>query len=435
MDADALVAELEKLSDWDLQDVIQRVLGRVMKVTLTRPATTLDLVVTLNCNLRCDYCFVAGKDRATTMSLSTAQRAIDFFIGHSARKSHLEIVFFGGEPLLELELMRSAAAYARVHAAEKKKAMRFSITTNGTLIDDAALEFAEEFDILYMLSLDGAKRTHDLHRRSVDGRGTFDRIARNIPLLKQRQDWLAARMTISPDTAATLTEDVQSLFDLGINQFFIEPDFFADWSAEQISAYEEQYQRLADLYIELRSGNQPIRILEFETKPTDRRHRYAGRWGCHAGRGRLTITPDGSLYPCNRFPGLGEGNGECRLGDLEEGFINYAPLRDLMDDRHLIRPSCRECAVADYCQGGCPAANLATCASIYTVPPVYCAQIRALASILDSRAEALEKYAWGAESPVKPCCGDEPPCSDLFPIAPPNEGAQSVAADTAATGR
>ncbi len=430
MDVKTLIVELEKLSDRDLGAVVGSVLQRVMKVTLTKPAVTLDLFLTFNCNLRCDYCFVEGKDQGQVMPLSTAQKGVDFVIEQSAHKKEIEIVFFGGEPLLELDLMRSVAAYARSSAAEKGKTVRFSITTNGTLLNDSALEFAEEFGILYMLSLDGAQATHDSHRRTIDGTGSFNRIVSRLPLLKQRQEWLAARITVSPDTAASLATDIRTLFDMGINQFFVEPDFFADWSTSQIAGYREQYQRLADLYIELRTDNQPIRIIDFESSLEDRRSRYAGRWGCHAGRGRLTVTPDGVIYPCNRFAGLGNGAAVYRLGDLSEGLTEYKQIRDLMDDRDNVRPKCMNCSIADYCQGGCPAANLATGGTIYTVPPICCAHTQALASVLRERPEILE-HRWSTESPIKACCGDEPPCADLFPVGSPGKHAESpVTANT-----
>ncbi len=423
MDVEGIAAELEQLSDSDLQGVIGRVLPRVMKAALTKPATTLDLVVTLDCNLRCDYCFVGGKQPGKVMSTTTAERAIDLFLACCSKKYDPEIVFFGGEPLLELDLLRHAAAYARSQADGYGRPVRFSITTNGTLLDEAALDFAEEFGIHYMLSLDGAQPTHDKHRRTGDGRGSFARIAQNLPLLKERQDWLAAHITVSPDTAATLAEDVHSLFAMGINQFFIEPDFFAPWSPPQMKQYQEQFTAVADLYTRLRGDGQPIRIVDFESSLEDRRGRYAKRWGCHAGRGRLTVTPDGGLYPCNRFSGLCEGEGQYRLGDLDKGIEKYAFLRDLMDDRDIVRPGCMACEASGYCQGGCPAANLTTGGTIYTVSPIYCAHTQALVAALRERPEILE-FRWSEESPIKTCCGDEPPCGESFPVAPAGAGAK-----------
>jgi uncharacterized protein len=423
---ESVAQQLEELSDADLQRLLPKVLLRVMRLSLTKPVTTLELVVTLNCNLRCDYCFVGGKTAGTAMSQDTAAHAIDFLFAHCAHKKDLEVVFFGGEPLLELDLLRGAAAYARARAADSGKSVRFSITTNGTLLDDAAVDFAEEFGILYMLSLDGARATHDTHRRTIDGQGSFDRIARNVPKLKRRQEWLAARMTVSPDTAATLADDVRILFDMGINQFFIEPDFFAEWTKEEISTYQEQYCAVADLYIRLRAGSEPIRIVDFESGLEERRKRYRRQWGCHAGRGRLTVTPDGSLYPCNRFAFLNGGAEQYRLGDLDQDIRQFGMLRDLMDERDIVRPACMGCDMAEYCAGGCPAANLATRGTIYAVPAIYCGHVRALVGVLRDRPDVL-KCGWGAESPLKGCCGDEPPCAEQLPLGAPTKEAEAAA--------
>ncbi len=150
------------------------------------PVQLIDMLITENCNCRCDYCFIEGK-RARTMSEEIVRATVDFLLLKSRHQKKPEILFLGGEPLLAFDMMQLTVDYGQRQAERYYKKLVFSMTTNGTLFDDEKLSFCRRHGIKFLLSIDGDEETHNTHRKFADGRGTYKAVADRIPLMKQYQ--------------------------------------------------------------------------------------------------------------------------------------------------------------------------------------------------------------------------------------------------------
>jgi len=315
------------------------------------------------------------------MSKETAFKAVDFLLAYSKDQPSVNVTFFGGEPLLSVGLMEDAAEYATEQAKALSKKVSFACTTNGTLLTEKALDISRQYGFLYLLSMDGDKDAHDKHRRYLSGKGSFDDIAAKIPMLKRKQGWLGARVTVSPDSIHRLCEGVKNLFDMGINQFLIGLVHEGEWDGETLREIERQYDLLLQFYLCAKGKNLPLRLTMFERDLETIRKERKHFWGCGAGMGRLAITPDGRIYPCSRFVGSDGGQGQYQIGHLEEGF-DRSNLPEFLRAKEWVRPKCKRCALAGICSGGCPAANLEVTGSLYEPPKSYCAEMRAWANTI-----------------------------------------------------
>ncbi len=347
------------------------------------PLVEMELIVTYRCNLACDYCFM--RKHNLCMDKETALQAIDFLLIYAKDHPFVNVTFFGGEPLLELELMREVAEYVTEQAKAKGKEVHFACTINGTLVSEEALAFARQFGFLYLLSLDGAKEAHDKHRKFVSGKGSFETIAAKLPLLKQKQGWLGARVTVTPETIFSLANGVKELFAMGINQFLIGLVHEADWDKESLREIERQYELLLQFYLWAKERKLPLRMTMFEKGLEEVRKERKRYWGCGAGTGRVAVAPDGSIYPCSRFAGS-QGK-QYIIGHIEEGFYE-SRLPEAIRAGVWARPKCVKCPLADICSGGCPAVNLEATGSLYEPPKAYCADMAAWVKVVGKLPKA-----------------------------------------------
>ena len=359
------------------------------------PLVEMELIVTYRCNLACDYCFMRKQDLC--MDKEIALQAVDFLLTYSKDHPFVNVTFFGGEPLLHLDLMGEVAAYVTERAKELGKKVNFTCTTNGTLLTEKALDFSNRFGFLYLLSLDGSEQAHNLHRRFPNGQGSFEVIISKLPLLKRRQGWLGARVTVTPETIGWLAEGVKELFELGINQFIIGLVHEADWDKETLSEIERQYDLLLEFYLWAKEKNLPLRMTMFEKSLDEVKRERKHFWGCGAGSGRIAVTGEGKIYPCSRF--AGSNDDRYVIGHIEEGFYK-SKLPEALKAGAWARPKCVKCPFSDICSGGCPAVNLEATGSLYEPPKAYCAEVRAWAKAISK----LPKIASpDAEGQNKPC--------------------------------
>jgi uncharacterized protein len=342
------------------------------------PIIKIELFLTERCTLRCDYCFVATKKASRRMSWEVARKAVDFLMEQSRGEEEVTITFIGGEPLLEFPLLRRIAEYAEQRAVPLGKRMRYAVTTNGTLMTREMALFGQEHGFNYLLSVDGNRMAHDLHRVTASGSGSWDVVmGRNFDLLKSIQRWIGTRVTVSPDTVGRLSQGVRLLYERGVNQFIIGSNQDVEWSEQDLETWAVEMREVARFYADERAKGSPIRIIEFDQKPEEVVSRYAGMWGCDAGRSRLAVSCSGSLYPCSRFvspfPGMEE---KFRLGSVFEGITNVAARAELMDPTEEQRPLCRSCEYRDLCTGACPAVGLHMKGDIHAPHPLDCVGAR-----------------------------------------------------------
>ena len=320
----------------------------------------LCLHVAHTCNLNCAYCFASqGRfhgDRAL-MSFEVGKQALDYLIAHSGTRRNLEVDFFGGEPLMNFDVVKKLVAYARSVEKEKGKNFRFTLTTNGMLIDDEVIDFANREMSNVVLSLDGRKTVHDRFRVDYAGRGSYETIVPKFQKLVEargnRGYYMRGTFThFNPD----FTNDVFHMADLGFTELSMEPVVCApdDPSAltkEDIEIVKQEYEKLAVDMLRRKKEGHPITfyhyMLDLEGGPCI----YKRISGCGSGTEYMAVTPWGDLYPCHQFV----GDEKYKLGNVWDGVINTALREEFRACNAYARPDCADCWAKLYCSGGCAA--------------------------------------------------------------------------------
>ena len=312
------------------------------------------------CNLNCSYCFASqGKyhgDRAV-MSYEVGKQALDFLVEHSAGRRNLEVDFFGGEPLLNMQVVKDLVAYARSIEQEKGKNFRFTLTTNGMLIDDDVIEFANKECSNVVLSLDGRKEIHDRYRVDYAGRGSWEQIVPKFQKLVQAREgknyYMRGTFThANPD----FLKDIQVMLDLGFTELSMEPvvcaaDDPSALTAEDMPIVMEQYERLAELMLQRHKEGRPFTFYHYMIDLKGGPCIYKRVSGCGSGTEYMAVTPWGDLYPCHQFV----GDEKFKLGNVWDGVDNHAIQSEFAACNVYSRPQCRDCWARLYCSGGCAA--------------------------------------------------------------------------------
>ena len=335
-----------------LQDELKRRSEGIVKA--------LCLHVAHSCNLNCEYCFASqGKysgERAL-MSFETGKRALDFLIEHSGSRRNLEVDFFGGEPLMNWQVVKDLVKYARSVEKQHNKNFRFTLTTNGMLIDDEVIEFSNREMSNVVLRLDGRREIHDRYRVDYEGRGSWDRIVPKFQeFVKRRGDknyYIRGTFThANPD----FLKDIETMLDLGFTELSMEPVVAAEndpasLTKEDISVVKEQYEKLALLMLDREKEGRPFTFYHYMIDLKDGPCVYKRISGCGSGTEYMAETPWGDLYPCHQFV----GDEKFRLGDVWNGVNNVEMTDEFRACNVYSRQECRECWARLYCSGGCAA--------------------------------------------------------------------------------
>ena len=320
----------------------------------------LCLHIAHTCNLNCSYCFASqGKyhgERAV-MSFEVGKRALDFLVENSGTRRNLEVDFFGGEPLMNFEVVKELVAYARSIEKEKGKNFRFTLTTNGVLIDDDVIEFANRECHNVVLSLDGRKEIHDRFRVDYAGNGSFDKIVPKFQRLVDSRDgkgyYMRGTFThANPD----FLEDIKVMLDLGFNELSMEPVVCAPGDPAELTdadmeIVKEQYEKLAELMLERHREGRPFTFYHYMIDLTGGPCIYKRISGCGSGTEYMAVTPWGDLYPCHQFV----GDEKYLLGNIYDGVTNTAAQCEFKECNVYAREECRGCWARLYCSGGCAA--------------------------------------------------------------------------------
>ena len=320
----------------------------------------LCLHVAHTCNLNCSYCFASqGKyhgDRAL-MSFEVGRRALDFLIENSGTRVNLEVDFFGGEPLMNWSVVKDLVAYARTQEGPRNKKFRFTLTTNGMLIDDDVIEFANKEMHNVVLSLDGRKEIHDRLRVDYAGRGSYDRIVPKFQKLVESRGgkgyYMRGTFThANPD----FTKDVFHMADLGFTELSMEPvvcapDDPAALTEEDLPIVLEQYEILAKEMLKREEEGRGFTFYHYMLDLTRGPCIYKRISGCGSGTEYMAVTPWGDLYPCHQFV----GEERWKLGDIWGGVTNTALREEFRSCNAYARPECAGCWARFYCSGGCAA--------------------------------------------------------------------------------
>ena len=320
----------------------------------------LCLHVAHTCNLNCAYCFASqGKyhgERAV-MSFEVGKQALDFLITNSGTRRNLEVDFFGGEPLMNFQVVKDLVAYARSIEKEHHKNFRFTLTTNGLLIDEDVIDFANREMSNVVLSLDGRKEIHDRYRVDYAGNGSWERI---VPKF---QKLVAARGGKNYYMRGTFThanpdflQDIEQMLDLGFTELSMEPVVCApgDPSAlteEDFPVVCQQYEKLAELMLRRDKEGKPFTFYHYMLDLSGGPCIYKRISGCGSGTEYMAVTPWGDLYPCHQFV----GDEKFKLGNIWDGVTNTERRAEFAACNVYAHPECRDCWARLYCSGGCSA--------------------------------------------------------------------------------
>lgn len=320
----------------------------------------LCLHIAHDCNLACKYCFAGEGEyhgKRALMSLEVGKKALDFLVKNSGNRVNLEVDFFGGEPLLNWQVVKDLVAYGRSLEEPNHKKFRFTLTTNGILLDDEVLEFVNKEMSNVVLSIDGRKEIHDLMRPHRGGQGSYDEV---VPKYKKAAE---SRNQMNYYVRGTFTrnnldfaEDVKHLADEGFEQISVEPVVARpeeDYALrmEDVPAILREYDELALEYIRRKKAGKGFNFFHFMINLEGGPCVAKRLSGCGSGTEYLAVTPWGDLYPCHQFV----GQEEFLMGNVEDGIVR-TDIRDQFKECNVYaKDQCRDCFAKFYCSGGCAA--------------------------------------------------------------------------------
>lgn len=342
------------------------------------PIKSMCLNIAHDCNLRCEYCFAAQGDFGhgrKLMPFEVGKAAIDFLIKHSANRHNLELDFFGGEPLMNFDVVKQVVEYARSVEKEHNKNFRFTITTNGVLLDDDSIDFINREMSNVVLSLDGRKEVNDRLRPTVNKKGSYDII---VP---KYQKLVEARGDKEYYVRGTFTkynldfaDDVMHLNELGFDQISVEPvvtdpELPYALTEKDLPAIAEEYEKLSKLLIERKKNGTGFNFFHFMIDLDQGPCAIKRLRGCSCGNEYVAVTPEGDIYPCHQFVGMDEW----KMGSVLDDSVNIEMKKMFSKANIYSKEECADCWAKFYCSGGCNANNMQYNNTIFKPHKLSCA--------------------------------------------------------------
>lgn len=325
-----------------------------------KPLKALCLNVSHMCNMACSYCFADrggyGGDGGL-MSVETGKQAVDFLIGNSGSRKNLDVDFFGGEPLLNWDAVKEIVRYARGAGQERGKRFRFTLTTNGVLIDDDVIDFTCREMQNVVLSLDGRPEINDAARKLIDGGGSYSEVVPKFKKLVEARGGKGyyIRGTFTRENL-DFTKDILHIADLGFKELSMEPVVAGPGEPYGLTMADlpeicSQYEILAGEMLKRDKKGKGFTFYHYKLDLTGGPCIYKRLAGCGAGTEYLAVTPGGELYPCHQFV----GNAEFLLGSVRDGVLNDKLRHEFSGCNIYSKPECGGCWARFYCSGGCAA--------------------------------------------------------------------------------
>ena len=321
---------------------------------------SLCLMVAQDCNLRCKYCFGEGGSyggKRAVMSEEVGKRAVDFIIENSRNRRHCEIDFFGGEPLINFKTVKAVTEYVRKRELETNKIFKLTLTTNGMLLNDEAIQWLNDNNISLVLSLDGRKEIHDAMRPDSTGHGSYDKVLKNFRKLVESRNGenYYLRGTYTKNNL-DFTEDVLDLKDKGFDILSVEPVVLKDsplgFTEADLPRINEEYDRLTAAYLKRYQEGKGFFFFHFNMDLSNGPCVAKRLSGCGAGHEYFAVDVNGDLYPCHQFV----GRDKYKLGNVFTGVKDEQNWSDYFRQSHVLnKPKCRDCWARFYCSGGCHA--------------------------------------------------------------------------------
>ena len=316
------------------------------------------LHVAHDCNMRCAYCFAdtgGFSGERSLLPLETGKKAIDFLLEHSGSRHNLEVDFFGGEPLMNFDVVKELVHYGREKEKGKNKNIRFTITTNGLLLDKEKEAFINEHMDNVILSIDGRPEVNDKMRKTPSGKGTYEYIIENLKRFRDNREGLYYVRGTFTRNNLDFSSDVLFLADQGFEQLSIEPVVLSNDSPlslteEDLPAIFSEYEALAKEYLSRRQNGQRFNFFHFMVDLKNSPCLGKRVKGCGAGDEYIAVTPEGDIYPCHQFVG-----GSFKMGNVLTGEFNEALRTRFRTSNLSTKPACQSCWAKYFCSGGCAA--------------------------------------------------------------------------------
>lgn len=324
----------------------------------------LCLNIAHDCNLACKYCFASQGDyggvKRELMSFDVAKRAVDFLISMSGPRQHCEIDFFGGEPLLNWDVVKQTVEYVESIQAKHNKIFKLTLTTNGVLLTQDKIDYVNEHDMSLVLSIDGREEVHNRMRPSAGGTDTYKTVAKNlVNAVKQRDGREYYVRGTYTHNNLDFTKDVMAMSDLGFEHLSMEPVVGKEGEYvlrdEDLPILEKEYEKLADLYLQRQKDGWGEKFNFFHFRMDLYRGPCMAKRlrGCGAGHEYMAVVPNGDIYPCHQFV----GRDGYVLGNVFEGLKNFDIPREFRNTHVFTKPTCAACWAKFFCSGGCHANN------------------------------------------------------------------------------
>lgn len=344
------------------------------------------LHLTTKCNLRCKYCYAPHQHRAT-MEPETAKQGIDLAI--ELGQTSACVSYFGGEPLLRYELIEELTRYAREQGRRAGTQMHFRLSTNGTLLDEKNLKFFKDNNVLFAISLDGDQQAHDAQRVYADGRGSFETIDKKLDMILHYNPITVFTSVITPQTAERLFESIEYMWSRGIRFIAHQVDYtHPDWTPENFELLARSYRELAAFYTDKARDGEHFHLTLFDEKLRSHAHSPVALGEvCDFGAKKVSVAPDGRIFPCVQFISDKPGSEDFCIGHVTTGMT---PRRDeLISLNKQSRPQCEGCAHLGRCANWCGCMNWQLTGKLTEVPGILCAHEQMLIPIVDKVGNTL----------------------------------------------
>ncbi len=369
------IVELEKEDLLYSEDIYEEVIPKIERRNPVVKA--LCLHIAHDCNLKCKYCFAEEGEyhgKRSLMSFEVGKKAIDFLIKASGTRRNLEVDFFGGEPLMNFGVVKQIVEYARSVEKENNKNFRFTITTNGILLNDEIQEYINQNMHNVVLSIDGRKEVNDKMRVRAGGQGSYDTIIPKFQKLAEsrNQTDYYVRGTFTRNNL-DFSEDVLHLADLGFKQISVEPVVADEKESyalkeEDLPVIFEEYEKLAKEMLKRKKEGKDFNFFHFMIDLTGGPCVTKRLVGCGSGTEYLAVTPEGDLYPCHQFVGMEQ----FKMGDVDTGVVKDDIRCNFENCNVYSKPKCKECWAKFYCSGGCVANSYNTHGDLITPYEIGC---------------------------------------------------------------
>jgi len=331
------------------------------------------LAITMRCNLSCDYCYI--DKQASIMTLSTAKRAIDFIFEGASEEEKIEIGFFGGEPLLEFELIRDITDVIQNHPSFRPDQTTVSVTSNGTIYPEEIEEFLLDRKLVLCISCDGPPHIQNKYRHFPDRSGSSAMVERNLKQALEVFPLIPVNAVYSPENISSLPLVLDYLCDLGVRNIYLNPNISARWTKEQVNILPNIFEIIGQKYMDFYLRKEPKFINLIDSKVTViLRGGYQPSEKCHIGKGEFAFAPSGNIYPCEKLIGSDDGITHC-LGNINNR--HYLSEQCHIKSSEATNAECQTCSLKDYCIHWCACMNYFGSGKYNIVSPFICASEKA----------------------------------------------------------